>query len=256
MNAHKYHVLKGAESIYIEGGKTGIVLSHGFIGTPQSVEVVAEKLADAGYTVYAPRLTGHGTHPVDLDNTTRADWIEDILDACHVLHQVCSSVYVAGQSMGGALALQAAARLPWIAGVLTINAAIDVPWMKRLTNKQPLGFIQEGGADIAMPDVYEIAYEQVSLRAMKELVLLGRETKALLNKVNCPAEVLVSEVDHVVPPNNSGVVFESISSPLKNKTILRNSYHVATMDYDQQKIVQTFTNWIEKTNRSPVKALI
>ena len=33
----KYPVLKGAEPFYFEGGKVGILVSHGFTGTTQSM---------------------------------------------------------------------------------------------------------------------------------------------------------------------------------------------------------------------------
>lgn len=69
----KYPVISGAEEFYFKGDKTGILISHGFMGTPQSVKYIGEQLANYGYSVLAPRLEGHGTHQFDLEQTTYRD---------------------------------------------------------------------------------------------------------------------------------------------------------------------------------------
>ena len=54
-------VLPGAEPYSHQGGPTGVLLCHGFTGSPQSLRPWAEYLAAAGLTVSLPRLPGHGT---------------------------------------------------------------------------------------------------------------------------------------------------------------------------------------------------
>ena len=51
-------ILPGAEPFSADGGPVGIVLSHGFTGTPQSLRPWAEHLAAAGLTVRLPLLPG------------------------------------------------------------------------------------------------------------------------------------------------------------------------------------------------------
>ena len=44
-----------------KGGHTGVLLLHGFTGSPASVLPWAEFLAEAEYSIRVPRLPGHGT---------------------------------------------------------------------------------------------------------------------------------------------------------------------------------------------------
>ncbi|WP_235189307.1 carboxylesterase [Exiguobacterium sp. NG55] len=70
MKAVNYPVIPGAGAFYYEGNEIGILLCHGFNGTPQSVQDVGIELMKQGFTVYAPRLKGHGTHPEDFRCST------------------------------------------------------------------------------------------------------------------------------------------------------------------------------------------
>lgn len=49
----EYSILEGAEEIKYEGNEVGILVSHGFTGTTQSMRPLAEAYARAGipYTV-------------------------------------------------------------------------------------------------------------------------------------------------------------------------------------------------------------
>ena len=44
----------------------GVVLVHGYTGSPSSMRPWAEYLNQQGYTVRVPLLPGHGTKPEDL----------------------------------------------------------------------------------------------------------------------------------------------------------------------------------------------
>ena len=74
----RYDVIQGAESFYYKGNDIGILVSHGFMGTPQSMEYIGKELAEKGFTVYGLRLTGHGTHYYDIEQTTYQEWKQDL----------------------------------------------------------------------------------------------------------------------------------------------------------------------------------
>ena len=84
------------------GPRTGVVVSHGFTGSPHGVRAWAESLAAAGYAVRMPLLPGHGTSWQELARTRWQDWHAG-LDAAYLeLASECDHVVVAGLSMGGA----------------------------------------------------------------------------------------------------------------------------------------------------------
>src|SRR5689334_6828638 len=102
--------MPGAEPFEAEGGPVGVVLSHGFTGTPQSLRPWAEYLAAAGFTVSLPLLPGHGTRWQDLNATRWTDWYGEIERAFDRLRGRCDQVFAGGLSMGGTLVLRLAER--------------------------------------------------------------------------------------------------------------------------------------------------
>ncbi len=48
----------------------GILLVHGFTGSPHSMRPLAQHFMELGYAVEMPLLTGHGTHWKDLRDST------------------------------------------------------------------------------------------------------------------------------------------------------------------------------------------
>src|SRR4249920_1156269 len=97
-------ILPGAEPWSSEGGPDGVLVLHGFTGSPQSMRGLAVAFAAAGFTVELPRLPGHGTSVEDFLTTTFADWSEAAELAYTDLAARCERVVVAGLSMGAMLA--------------------------------------------------------------------------------------------------------------------------------------------------------
>ncbi|MFK2826042.1 alpha/beta fold hydrolase [Bacillus sp. B190/17] len=240
----QYAVIPGAESFYFERGEVGILLSHGFIGTPQSVRFVGEKLAEQGFTVLAPRLKGHGTHYFDMEACTHEDWYESLKQGYLQLKKRGKKVFVMGQSMGGTLALKLAAEYKDIEGIITINAALTLPAFEYLKHSPAPRFIKEGKPDIKAEGVYEITYEKAPVRAIRELQKLMAETPAVIGQIQAPALCIKSFTDHVVPPENTAFIYRSLTSKNKRIVTLPNSYHVASMDHDKEFLVQQTARFI------------
>ena len=98
-------VLPGAEPFVHEGSDdVGVLLCHGFTSTPQSMRDWGEHLAAEGISVRCPRLPGHGTAWRELNRTRWTDWYATVEREFGLLRSTCRSVFVFGQSMGGALA--------------------------------------------------------------------------------------------------------------------------------------------------------
>ncbi|WP_226671366.1 alpha/beta hydrolase [Metabacillus litoralis] len=239
MKSNHYPVINGAESIYFSGNHIGILLCHGFNGTPQSMQFIGEQLSTYGYTISIPRLSGHGTYYLEMEDCTYNDWISDLQTAYEQLKTSCSTVYIVGQSMGGALTLQLAARNQHINGVFLINAAVtEVAYQDLIDSKTPR-FIDEDSPDIKKDSVFEITYDKVPLNAIQQLLSLMEDTKKKVEQVTCPAVIFKSAIDNVVSPSNSDFILNNVTSKNKKQIVLENSYHVASMDYDAPLIVDS-----------------
>ncbi|MCH1626603.1 alpha/beta hydrolase [Ferdinandcohnia quinoae] len=242
----KYPVLKEAEAFYFEGNDIGILVSHGFTGSTQSMRFLGEQLAKEGFTVCGPRLKGHGTHFEDMELSMYQEWIESLEEGFKRLRETCSKIFITGLSMGGTLTLYLASKYPEIKGIIPINAAIEIEEMAKLAGALEPRFLDAIGSDIKKEGVIELAYEKTPLKSIGEIVQLMRITKERLPLISCPALIFVSTEDHVVPPENSMYIMETITSSDKEIVKLTNSYHVATIDNDKELIAEKSVKFIKE----------
>jgi len=241
-------VLQGAEPFYAENGKIGVLVSHGYTGNRQSMRYLAEGLSRAGFTVGLPCLKGHGTTPAAMAQTTAGDWISDLEQATAWLQQRCDTLFVTGLSMGGTLTLFMAGQHPELFhGIIPINAVVffnnaDLGSLAYMQDAPP--FVPGVGGDIKAPGISELAYDVVPTATIKELCALMKVTEEMLPRITCPALVMVSREDHIVPPPNSEYIAQKLSSQDMQLFWLENSYHVATLDNDKDVIVQRSIDFI------------
>ena len=109
------------------GGRAiGVLLVHGFTGSPASMKPWARYLAEQGYAVEVPLLPGHGTTWQDLNQVAWTDWYDEAARAFDPLHEDCAAVVVGGLSMGGSVALRLAEeRGDQVSGVILVNPFVS-----------------------------------------------------------------------------------------------------------------------------------
>lgn len=241
-----YPVMQGAEAFHYEGGSIGILVSHGFTGTTQSMRPLGEAYKNSGFTVCGPRLKGHGTSYEEMEATTYHDWIASVEEGMQWLRKKCDTIFITGLSMGGTLTLHMAEKYPEIKGIIPINAAISIPSMETLLQSDYPRYIDAIGSDIKDPSSVELAYEKTPTKSVAQIVEFTKVVQIDLHKISCPALIFVSDEDHVVPPDNSVTIYENISSEDKELYRLTNSYHVATIDYDQSIIIEKSLAFIDR----------
>lgn len=233
-------IIPGAEPESIDGGPHGALVLHGFTGNCNSMRGVAHALAAGGFAVELPLLPGHGTTVEDMNTTAWSDWSAAAEEALEKL-QACvpGKVIVTGLSMGGSLTAWLGTRHSELAGLAFINAAVKLPDGMRegLQALVDAGeeFMDGIGSDIADPDSVESAYQQTPLRPLLSLLDAEEDTLPKLQNIACPSLIITSRNDHVVPPENSDVLADSVSGPVE-RLFLERSYHVATLDYDKAAI--------------------
>ena len=252
-------VMPGAEPFAFAGSGrnacTGVLLVHGFTGTPMSMLPWGEHLAHEGFAVRCPLLPGHGTRWQDANLATHGQWTTAVGDAFDALAAECDQVFVAGLSMGGTLAIRFAETRPVdLAGLILVNPALLtqrldaklLPLLAKLTPSwAPIA------SDIKKPGVTELAYPKLPTRAMMQLRQLWAATRADLPKVTAPVIVFHSVEDHVVEPVNTQVLLDGVSSSDTTEVVLRDSYHVATLDNDAPLIFSGSVDWMRARATGP-----
>lgn len=230
----------------------GILLIHGFTGSPAAWRPLAEVFAGQGYAVRVPLLAGHGTNWRTANRTSWRDWYADVVTAFDQLRAGGRPVVVAGLSMGGALALRLAQeRGPQLAGVVLVNPAIAsadrrlrlLPVLRRLTPST--GAI---GNDIAAGGD-EVAYDRTPLHAMASMTGLWDVVRADLTRVRQPLLSFVSATDHVVDGTSRALIRQWARPVAAEWVTLQRSYHVATLDHDAPEIASRTTAFVERVAR-------
>jgi carboxylesterase len=233
-------VLPGAEPFSQPGGPTGVLLCHGFTGSPQSLRPWAEFLADAGLTVSLPRLPGHGTTWQELARTRWEDWYAEIERAFDDLRADTEEIFVMGLSMGACLALRLAElHSDAVGGLVLVNPSVTAesrlfllaPVMKLLVPS-----LKAIGSDIKKEGVTELAYDRTPVKAAATLPGLWQVTQRHLSQVTAPVRVYRSTVDHVVGPANLAVLRKALPASQLDVIECPDSYHVATLDNDAPTI--------------------
>jgi carboxylesterase len=229
--------------------RIGVLLSHGFTGSPYSMRPWAEFLAKEGYAVEVPRLPGHGTSWQDMNTTTYDDWYAEVSRSLDKLVAENDLVAVAGLSMGGGLALRLAAERPSdVAGLLLVNPAVSsrsvkllpVPLLKHVVAGMPTI-----GNDIKKPSIDEYAYPKVPLKALHSMIRGWKPLRRDLHKVTAPILMFRSTIDHVVDPSSGRIIQQSVSSKDVTERLLLDSYHVATLDNDAQTIFEESLKFLQ-----------
>jgi carboxylesterase len=243
-------VMKGAEPFGFDGGEHGVLLIHGYTGSPQGLRPWGEYLASEGFTVLCPRLPGHGTHVDDLHAVKAGEWIAEVEMSMRGLRERCETISVGALSMGGALALYLAENHPQeIASMALVNASVysDDPRRVLAPLMGKVRLAMKGlGNDVADPAQTELCYPKISTSASAEVLRMMASVNADLEKVQAPTILFVSRQDHVVPIGNTQRIHDRISSTEKEIVWLEQSYHVATLDYDKEIIFERSAEFFRK----------
>jgi carboxylesterase len=234
-----------------DGRKIGVLVSHGFTGSPASMRPWAESLAEQGYAVELPLLPGHGTRWQELNKVGWSDWYAALTTSFDKLRAENDAVAVCGLSLGGGLVLRLAADRPdEVAGVVVVNPGINtdrfdvklLPVLRFVVGAFP-GIVN----DIKKPGQDEYGYSKTPLKAAYSMIWHGfKPLQADLAKVTSPLLVFKSVDDHVVDPSGLEIIKKSVSSSDFSVVSLANSYHVATLDNDAPQIFKESAEFIAR----------
>lgn len=247
--------MPGAEPFFYRaaGSEIGCLLIHGFGGSPHELKPMGKYLWEQGINAMGVRLKGHGTTPADMRGSTYLEWIDSAREGLKEIKKVCSSVFVAGLSMGGALTLHLAATHPEdIAGIIPICApSILGGWRARLIPLAPfvnrvIPYLPGIGKTVRDSSVKLVNYFWLPPASIIELLKFIGETNSILPRIKIPALVIASRHDPVVPLDNAEYIMEHISSADKSMFVVDNSLHVVTVDYDKDSVFRETEKFIRK----------
>jgi len=219
---------------------TGVLLIHGLMAAPEEVRECADFLHAKGLTVYAPRLSGHGTSSKDLSTRNYQNWLDSVDCGHAILKTCCRKIIVAGFSTGAGLALQSVILKPRdFEAVISISAPLK---FKRFSSRfaellhgfnelcKLAGFhkltkeFMENDADNP-----HINYLLCPVSAFVQVKKLMRKVGQSLPDIKIPSLVIQANRDPKVDPGSGPEIFKRIGSAKK---------YFSWIDYHQHGIVR------------------
>jgi carboxylesterase len=236
-----------------KNGHIGVVLVHGFTGSPAAMRPWAEYLNARGYSVRVPLLPGHGSKPADLNQVSWPEWPAKVASEIAELRKSCSQIFVAGLSMGGGTTLNiASTHGDQLSGIILVNPMMHVRGVSpklAFVISRVIKFGKSVGNDIKRPGVTEYSYDKLPYRGIYQLLSMLKVTRAALPSIKVPMQLFHSVDDHTLPVSNTEIIMKEIGSTNKSRIELLNSFHVATIDYDSDVIFANSLTFIESLSR-------
>jgi carboxylesterase len=260
-------------SLFVQGGRVGVLLIHGLGGTPVELRFIAQALARAGHTVYCCQLAGHCGTPEELRRSTWREWFASVEAAHDKLAETCDVILAGGLSMGSILALHLAQMRPQtVHGLLLFAPTLkldgwSMPWHSmflqyvrplpirlelELTEREPYGLKDERVRRIVVAsmlsgDAGAAGVFSTPMRSMAHFNSLVAEVKPRLGQVRQPALIVHPRQDDIASLKNAQYLQAHLGG-LVDTLVLDNSYHMVTLDQQRHIVAEratSFVSWVD-----------
>ena len=210
-------MIEGAEPFQFRGGKIGVVLIHGFTGSPAELLPLGEFLNRAGFTVLAVRLAGHGTDEENLSRTTCEDWFNSVLDGYALLKNFCDKIFVVGHSMGALLSLKLAAtknfdKLVTLSPPFFIDDGFHLEKLPPRSDCEGLFVVKPRRKLKNVPPAVNKTYRRFPLVCVHEFLKLRDDVQKLLPQIKNPLLIIHSQDDHTAKVESAAFLANSVAS--------------------------------------------
>ena len=208
------------------------------------------------HTVLGIRLTGHATRMKDLNRTRWRDWVASVEDGIHLLRGMTDQLYLLGHSMGGVLALYAAAHYQ-VDGVITMATPYHLRGGWRLNNAEFLSVfiptVPKGSPEWERQHATseEASYVRYPARAIAELRDLAAAMRKALPSVTAPALMMHSKEDRSAPFRSMEQIYNHVGSQHKEKLVIETGGHMITLNEASALVLKTAGQFIDQLENQP-----
>ncbi|MBU1172355.1 MAG: alpha/beta hydrolase [Proteobacteria bacterium] len=241
-----------------EENSTGIVLIHGYMAAPQEVRGLADYLNRLGYSVFAPRLKGHGTSPDDLCERSYMEWIESVEEGAVMMVCRYESVVAGGFSTGAGLALDISSRLKGLKGVFAVSppmklkdySAKFIPAVSVWNMLMDKFHIESAKKEFIEnhPENPHINYTRNPIAGVRELERLMKDLEDRLAGITIPAFVLQSGIDPVVNVKGTRMIYELLGSQKKEYHLFHINRHGILLGEGAERVYKTIGEFLKTLN--------
>ncbi len=234
----------------LPGGPVGVLLLHGFTGSPPEMRLIGDYLHERGLTVFGPLLPGHGTSVQDLNTRSWHEWVRAAETGLETLRSRCQRVFVAGLSMGALVTLYLAAHHPELPGAVVYSPPVMVRnrliWLTPVARYFVRAIQSSDETDLDDPEgpgrTWSYGYYPVP--GAYQLLRLQLEVRRLLPTLRVPLLVVYSPRDQMIAPSSAPYTYEHAGSADKQLLKLERSGHVLTVDSEWERVAERTYDFI------------
>lgn len=234
-------------------GAPAVLVLHGGGDTPQSMAGLSQHLFERGYSVRTPLLTRHGRSLEELSRSDCEEWRSQVRDEYNALRAKHDTVFVVGQSVGGALALDLATSNPVRALVLLAPwVAMKTPQLL-LARTSPLwGWMfpylpSLGGQSIHDQEALSRVLTRgiVAPAQLRAFAAVAQVAQKALLRVTAPTLTIQSRTDGRITAEAAQAAFDRLAAKDKKFEWVTGAGHVISVDHGKERVFALTSDWLD-----------
>jgi len=191
--------------------KSVVICLHGWTATTYESKPIGDAIFQSGIDSAGPLLPGHGfkenqVAKKKLSEIKYTDWISAVRHEITQARKIYKKVFIYGQSMGGALALNAASE-GYVDGCAVTAPAIKLSFFVNILSPL-IGFMNIFRKKEPNQKFFNEEYPFESFKSANELRKLARRVQKKLSKIECPILVCHSKNDTGINPTVTDMIKE------------------------------------------------
>ena len=240
--------------------KQAVLLFHGMTGHPRELHKFGLGLHKHGFDVFAPVIPGHCQGMNELRKVDWVKWKNFALESFDQLAKKYDRVFVSGICLGAVMSVVVAEERPNVAGVAALSTTLyldgwAIPWTRIFL---PIGLHTMLRYFYMFPDTGAMGVKNDKTRkkiakkleedktilaffplsCVHEMLLTGNYMRKNIKNCHAPVITIHSKRDDITSVKSAHFVHDNCSSKRKELILLENSYHLITLDNEQEFILE------------------
>jgi carboxylesterase len=241
--------LRHAYTMKTDPPKVGVLMLHGFMGSPLSSRAMNTYLHERGLTIHCPLLPGHGHWPDKFHKIPYKLWLAEAEEGLANLQPMVDEIFIMGHSMGVALTAHLLAQNPEkVKGIVMIAPIYDVPdprirWLKvlryivpwlptqkikkmrKVSHERVLDFYPDFDFDAPGADKLVAKIARLPSSGVDEMRKTLDYARGLWGQVKVPALLLQGGRDIAISARSGEIICEALASTDKTLKIYPEAGH-------------------------------
>lgn len=236
-----------AEPRFIEGSREGVLICHGFGGSPSNMRCLTDAAAQMGLTVCAPLLRGHASTLGEMEKYGWQDWRADADEAFERLVSYgCERIVLCGLSMGALLMADLAERRAddcRIDSLILISPALKMRAYLDFSNhvlKKAAPYVLT--ADSFKQGSDKEMYYGMATKKLNDIELLSKAVRSGARRIKAPVRLIAAGKDNRVAPSTYRILQKSLADC--EYSVIEGAPHGIPYSAEADKLVEIFKEYV------------